>query len=437
MTAEVAVMNTMAIALAADSAVTTVGGKIYNTANKLFELSRANSIGIMVYGASQLMGVPWETIIKEYRFSIGHKSFKTLEECADNFFEFVAGIFPQEVQSKYFERDLRNFYKERVLKNIINKIKEEIENKGSIKETLVKEIVSKIIDEFYKEFQDRPSLPIDSDAYRDLIRKKYIEIINKCINDVFRKLPISEILKNKLIEIAVNLCCKDIFPKNISGVVIAGFGKDDIFPSLIEYRIHHVLGNKLKYSIGRKAKIDFRKNAIIVPFAQSEMIQTFMEGVDPRYQVAIENLLSKFLSEFAVVLKDNIPDIEFAKKLNDFLESTIPKFKNELKLHRQTYNVQPIMAAVSSLPKEDLAALAESLVHLTSLKRKVTAGQTESVGGPIDVVVISKGDGFIWIKRKHYFEADKNPSYFIRLLSEFLTEGEENYAEEEKEGKGV
>jgi len=436
MTAEVAVMNTMAIALAADSAVTTIGGKIYNTANKLFELSRANSIGIMVYGASQLMGVPWETIIKEYRFSIGHKSFKTLEECADNFFEFVAGIFPQEVQSKFFEIDLYSFYK-LILENIINNIEKEIQNKGSIKETLIKEIVSKVIDEFYKEFQDRPSLPIDSDAYRDFLRNKYIKIINKCINDVFQKLPISKILKNKLIEIAVNLCCKDIFPKNISGVVIAGFGKDDIFPSLIEYRIHHVVGNKLKYSIVRNARIDFENNAIIIPFAQSEMIHTFMEGVDPRYQAAIENLLSKFLSEFAVVLKDNIPDIEFAKKLNDFLESTIPRFKNELKLHRQTYNVQPIMAAVSSLPKEDLAALAESLVHLTSLKRKVTAGQTESVGGPIDVVVISKGDGFIWIKRKHYFEADKNPSYFIRLLSEFLTEGEENYAEEEKEGKGV
>ncbi len=43
MTAEVAVMNTMAVALAADSAVTIGKGKIYNTANKLFELSRINS----------------------------------------------------------------------------------------------------------------------------------------------------------------------------------------------------------------------------------------------------------------------------------------------------------------------------------------------------------------------------------------------------------
>ena len=37
----------------------------------------------------------------------------------------------------------------------------------------------------------------------------------------------------------------------------------------------------------------------------------------------------------------------------------------------------------------------------------------ESVGGPVDVALISKGDGFIWIKRKHYFEKKYNP-YFIK-----------------------
>jgi hypothetical protein len=36
----------------------------------------------------------------------------------------------------------------------------------------------------------------------------------------------------------------------------------------------------------------------------------------------------------------------------------------------------------------------------------------ETVGGPIDVAVISKGDGFIWIKRKHYFKSELNPQFF-------------------------
>lgn len=69
---------------------------------------------------------------------------------------------------------------------------------------------------------------------------------------------------------------------------------------------------------------------------------------------------------------------------------------------------------VGYLSKEDIAELAEALVHLTQLKLKVSP-EPETVGGPIDVAVISKGDGLIWIKRKHYFEPDLNPRYFHRI----------------------
>lgn len=36
----------------------------------------------------------------------------------------------------------------------------------------------------------------------------------------------------------------------------------------------------------------------------------------------------------------------------------------------------------------------------------------ETVGGPTDVAVISKKDGFIWIKRKHYFDPTYNYHFF-------------------------
>src|SRR6201999_1231018 len=73
-------------------------------------------------------------------------------------------------------------------------------------------------------------------------------------------------------------------------------------------------------------------------------------------------------------------------------------------------NVRPVINIVGMLPKDILAEMAESLVNLTSFKRRVTP-QAETVGGPIDVAVISRGDGFIWIKRKHYFSQDLNPHF--------------------------
>ncbi|MDC5005524.1 hypothetical protein OFM98_16290, partial [Acinetobacter baumannii] len=63
MTAEVAIINSNGVALAADSAVTVRGKKIFNSALKLFSLSKTEPVGIMVYGTAELLAVPWETLI--------------------------------------------------------------------------------------------------------------------------------------------------------------------------------------------------------------------------------------------------------------------------------------------------------------------------------------------------------------------------------------
>ena len=68
------------------------------------------------------------------------------------------------------------------------------------------------------------------------------------------------------------------------------------------------------------------------------------------------------------------------------------------------------MNTVVNLNKEDMADMAESIVYLTSLMKKVSP-EEETVGGPVDVAVISKGDGFVWIKRKHYFSPELNPHF--------------------------
>jgi hypothetical protein len=80
---------------------------------------------------------------------------------------------------------------------------------------------------------------------------------------------------------------------------------------------------------------------------------------------------------------------------------------------RRTRYSEPIMSIVASLPKGELAALAESLVNMTKAKRSFS-DQAETVAGPIDVVVITGGDGFVWIKRKHYFQPDLNPRFMSK-----------------------
>jgi len=52
------------------------------------------------------------------------------------------------------------------------------------------------------------------------------------------------------------------------------------------------------------------------------------------------------------------------------------------------------------------------------LQRRVSR-EIETVGGAIDVAVISKGDGFVWVKRKHYFNPDRNLRFVNGYFSEY------------------
>ncbi len=69
MTAEVAILNKLAVALAADSAVTSMGKskKVFNTADKLFELSAKHPIACMIFSGGQFMQAPLPVLIKDFR----------------------------------------------------------------------------------------------------------------------------------------------------------------------------------------------------------------------------------------------------------------------------------------------------------------------------------------------------------------------------------
>ena len=117
MTSEIAILNKSAIALAADSAGTVSGGlingvKINNSVNKLFALSKYQPVAIMVYGSSELMEVPWETIIKSYKSKLGNFYFKTLKEYYDDFIDFLENrFFTDSIKNKYFKDTVFYFFK--------------------------------------------------------------------------------------------------------------------------------------------------------------------------------------------------------------------------------------------------------------------------------------------------------------------------------------
>ena len=113
MTAEVAILNSSGVALAADSAVTIGNAKIYNSALKLFALSKVEPVGIMIYGSASLMGLPWETIIKVFRKELSSKSYKSLKTYADTFIKYLSkrsDFFSEESQRNWFLSNISGYF---------------------------------------------------------------------------------------------------------------------------------------------------------------------------------------------------------------------------------------------------------------------------------------------------------------------------------------
>ena len=150
------------------------------------------------------------------------------------------------------------------------------------------------------------------------------------------------------------------------------------------------------------------------------MVQLFIEGVDPGYRNSIESYMTTLFQELPEALLPNptTPEIVLAKNfLIEASEKIKEQFFSFLQNYRNQFNIGPVIEMVGFLPKDELAAMAESLVNLTSFKRKISM-EPETVGGPIDVAVISKGDGLAWIKRKHYFEPELNQHFFANYFRE-------------------
>ena len=145
----------------------------------------------------------------------------------------------------------------------------------------------------------------------------------------------------------------------------------------------------------------------------------FIRGIDPyiesTYISAIEKTLTKHNTAIADIIGASNQPLSDAIRNNDN-NPILKELIDEIRKIKQQSQISPTIETVAILSKEDLAEMAESLIYLTYLKRRISS-EEESVGGPIDVAIISKGDGFIWKKRKHYFNEDLNKHFMSNYFN--------------------
>jgi hypothetical protein len=422
MTAEIVVMNKTGLAMAADSAVTfhgPGGEKIYQSVDKLFSLSDLQPIGIMVYDNAELNGVPWETVVAGYRKHASGKLFIKLAECVDHFLAYLSSLphfFPEDVQRSLFKRIAQGYLEVAIVKPVNAAVKNRIEKGGKVTSVVVSRILSHEVRKEHAELKDTKDLDCFPKGFAKSLKKVYAKEIDSAIAEAFEKHTLSATIKNTLQSICSIFLTKQMFPNGTSGVVIAGFGEEEIFPQVVSLEVHAIILDKPRFKVLQHASISVDNTATIMPFAQTEMVHTFMEGADPTYDEVVNSYIDKLLEQLPSVILSNIPGVSHTivqqtiAALQPAMKKMGEDFVEKRRVHRMRSNVAPVINAVAALPKDELAAMAESLVNLTSFKRRVSMAP-ETVGGPIDVAFISKGDGFVWVKRKQYFPPDLNPAF--------------------------
>lgn len=400
MTSEVLIMTPSAVAMAADSVVTVNGNKTYGGVNKLFMLSNNPPMGIMTYNNANFLTFPMETIIKDFRDKIFKKEFDTIHDFKKVFGEYLNDVChgKDAITSYSIVDKFNSFIKQ------LNQDLDEIPN-------FIKHIMEETTN-------------IDNEKYEKLLfeNKEFERIYDSKIQEVSENIICDDDVD--LVVLFKKLFIKRFVLDGFIGIVIAGFNRENLFPSYMHFKIIVLDGVKFIFDDCEEDCVGGETAVILKPFAQINAITNFLNGIDMSTNYLIASYFNKVIDEYSNNMEelikanrkingkdelDILSDLESLRQNNERIVLDFVGFIDNLK----GKYCEPILQSIMSLPKDELANLSESLINITSLKVKVQ-DNLETVGGDVDVAIITKGDGFVWTKRKHYFEESLNPQFFNR-----------------------
>lgn len=417
MTSEVVIMNRRAIALAADSAVTVTSvqngrreSKYFKGANKVFELSHHSPVALMIFNMADVHSVPWELIIKSYRDHLGKRAFPTLDEYAKDLFSYVENhshLFPPARQEELFKLDAVSAAFD--LLDWIEKDRRVAAETDPVKKDAAR---TTVLSEIANDLATEPLPPhFASTSVADAIAK-FGNDLETALTSLLTSSGIG--INPRTLAVVVVEAIYKRYPRflNHTGIVIAGYADDDYFPGFVQYNCYGILLGKFIADRDKARSVTVDNGSHIQPFAMNDMVHTFMSGMSPDIFSVVLQGFDDSLKALAQHVQSEL-GVSTIPNLDVHSQDCLKKFQDRLIDAQVTEHYKPLTRAVNSLPVDEMASLAETLIMLESLKEKVTR-PSESVGGPVDVAVITKGEGLVWIKRKHYFPAELNGRFLER-----------------------
>lgn len=414
MTSEIALMNQRAVALAADSAVTLVGGGavvVRNDQRKLFQLAVDLPVGVMFFGVADMMGHPWENLIEHFQKRANPGAQPHVRDYAARFTAMLDNLeefFPRDRQKDEYKRLLASVY--RYIFHLAQYLKETggKERAHAPDAAILKEAIGLIWRDyqFREDGTARRDLPCFPPGFAARVIAEHGSVMDELIAYGFSEFGLDAAARQHLRDIAVFCVVKDLFLEDVTGLVFAGFGSNDRYPSVSTYFVSAVICGIVKRAEVSADTIDNEVRSKIRVFADSEVTNAFIRGIDfglerriyGTVHAMMHGLVDHVVGAFANV--DHAQRDAVRRQFRDqVVGQYVSTFQNMIGDYQQQVYINPILRVLEIAGRQELAETARDLIQLNIFKKRIMA-QQQTVGGAIDVATISREGGFQWFTRQ-------------------------------------
>lgn len=401
MTAQVVILNKLAVTAASDSSVTltTPDGRQrpFPSAEKIYPLPPPHAVAVLHSGNTQLLDVPYVVLVGEWFRTLPATRMGRVQDYSDLFTSWISDqhkLFTQKSQDDHLAWMLRDYFL--AIKTDLSERwkQEDVADKDSASLS-AEGTIQEVLSERLRRLRQQPSIPgwesFDKGAY---IASR-MSVLDKARDWVFDGTPRTPAGDAMLTEVAAELLRVQEPWNTDAELVFAGFGEDELFPAQQSITFQGILDNRLRTVADDYVSVG-SDGPFISPFAQTEAVDTFLRAYHRSYLGVAHRSLDSALNDLRSRM--NPGEISDAD-LDEVTAAGHRSIDDDWERVCREEFVGPMIDTVGGLPPAEIARLAEALVGLQVL-RQLTQAETETVGGPIDVALITREQGFRWLRHK-------------------------------------
>lgn len=426
MTTQVVLMNGLGIALASDSAVT-AGGKVLNTSEKIFELPHPHKAAILTSGRARFMGMPWEVLLSAWTETLDNP-LASIAEYQESLFSFLRSTIPNtgdlsSAEVDYLEATLwgeqgvynavfkalqahiKPYYDQALSPEDHAKFLEsewDEDFRKRISDMLPSENVASLLDaleELGNDRKDFVACPDITEGQAKIWLEKYWSTRTNDYRweEFYTDWPIIPGLKDAFIKLhAIFIVHADYSGE--SNVNIVGYGAKDMFPSWRGTFLHGAMRGTLLKRF--EESVESASWPVDLFFGQTDAISALTGRED---QVLVNAAVETSKSQLSAIM-EKLSESEDAQVLEtaEYIKESLNNDPIRQRMLNESQNLRrdPFRKAIGMSPIMDLAEFAAQLVGVQAAYAAMTQ-DNPSVGGFVDLGMITHRRGFEWVRHKH------------------------------------